>query len=138
MKRIGLLFIGLLLWGACSKKDDPAPVTPAQQIERTWMLSNLTSTDPDFQSSGQVLIGSEWTFNNDKTFLLKASVSGIEVSFPGTWSLSVDGKTLTVSTSYLGAPATSVMTIITLTANQLVVEETTDGITNTYTFAAKP
>lgn len=138
MRRIGLLFIGLLLWGACSKKDDPTPTAPDQQIERTWILSDLTSTDPDFQSSGQILIGSEWTFNKDKTFLIKASVSGIDVSFPGTWSLSADGKTLTVTGSYAGTPGASTMTIITLTATQLVVEESTDGITNTYTFSAKP
>jgi hypothetical protein len=138
MKRIGLLFIGLLLWASCSKKEDPTPVTPNQLIVGTWILSDLASTDPDFQSSGQILIGSEWAFNEDKTFLIKASVSGIDVSFPGTWSLSADGKTLTVTASYAGTPGASTMTIITLTASQLVVEESTDGITNTYTFSAKP
>jgi hypothetical protein len=128
----------LILWGSCSKKDDPTPVVPDQLIVGTWILSDLASTDPDFQSSGQILIGSEWTFNNDKTFLIKASVSGIDVSFPGTWSLSADGKTLTVTASYAGTSDLTTLTIITLTASQLVVEELTDGITNTYTFSAKP
>jgi Lipocalin-like domain len=135
--QIWLVFIGLLVL-ACSKKDDPTPVVPDQQIVGTWILNDLASTDPDFQSSGQILIGSEWTFNNDKTFLIKASVSGIDLSFPGTWSLSADGKTLTVTASYGGTPGASSMTIIALTATQLVVEESTDGVTSTYTFSAKP
>ena len=130
--------MGLVVLASCSKKDDPVPATPEQQIARTWILSGLTSTDPDFQSSGQLLIGSSWTFNKDKTFLLKASVSGIEVSFPGTWSLSADGKTLTVTASYAGTPGASTMTIVTLSATQLVVEESADGMTNTYTFSVKP
>jgi Lipocalin-like domain len=135
--RIWLVLIGFLAF-ACSKKDDPTPVVPDQQIVGTWILNDLASTDPDFQSSGQILIGSEWTFNNDKTFLIKASVSGIDLSFPGTWSLSADGKTLTVTASYGGTPGASSMTIIALTATQLVVEESTDGVTSTYTFSAKP
>jgi hypothetical protein len=135
--RIWLLFVVLLAFG-CSKKDDPTPQTPDQLIVRTWVLNVLTSTDPDFQTSGQILVGSQWTFNADNTFLLKASVTGIDVSFPGSWSLSADGKALTVTTSYAGTSDASTMTVITLTAAQLVLEESTDGVTNTYTFSAEP
>ena len=138
MKRIVYLLMGLIFWAACSKKDDPTPQTPTQLLAHTWVLNALTSTDPDFQLSGQVLVGSEWTFNTNKTYLLKASVSGIDVSIPGTWSLSLDNKTLTVTTNYLGTPAASSMTIISLSATQLVLEESSDGMTNTYTFSVKP
>lgn len=135
--RIWLLLIGFLAL-ACSKKDDPTPQTPDQLIVRTWVLNELTSTDPDFQTSGQLLIGSEWTFNADKTFLLKASVSGLDLTFTGSWSLSSDETTLTVTSNYGGSPVTSSMNIFTLTAAQLVLEESSDGMTNAYTFSAKP
>lgn len=137
MKRIGFLLIGLVLWGSCSKKDDPTPQAPDQLLVRAWVLNVLESTDPDFQTSGQVLVGSEWTFNANNTFLLKASVNGIEVSFPGTWSLSSDGKTLAVTSDYLGTPVDSSMKILALTSAQLILEESSDGMTNTYTFSAK-
>lgn len=138
MKPVGVLLIGLILWGACNKKDDPTPQTPEQFLAREWVLNALTSTDPDFQTSGQILVGSQWTFNADKTFLLKVSVSGLDLSFTGSWSLASDGKTLTVTSNYGGSPVTSNMTIVSITAAQLVLEESAGGMTNTYTFSAKP
>lgn len=138
MRRVKILLIGLIIWTGCSKKDDPVPLTSGQQISRTWILTALTSTDPDFQTSVQILVGSEWTFDSDKTFLMKASVSGMDISFPGNWSLSDDGKTLTVTTDYGGSPASADMTILILTATQLVLEENMGGTVNTYTFSVKP
>lgn len=138
MKKLILTFlIGSLVF-ACSKKDDPTPQSPDQLLVRTWVLNALTSTDPDFQSSGQLLLGSEWTFKGDKTFSLKASVSGIDLTFTGSWSLAADEQTLTVTSNYGGTPVTSDMTILSVTAAQLVLEESVDGMTNTYTFSAKP
>jgi hypothetical protein len=137
MKKFILVLALGTLASSCSKKEDPTPQAPDQLLVRAWVLNVLESTDPDFQTSGQVLVGSEWTFNANNTFLLKASANGIEVSFPGTWSLSSDGKTLTVTSDYLGTPVDSSMKILALTSAQLILEESSDGMTNTYTFSAK-
>lgn len=126
------------LVAACNKKDDPTPQTPDELLIRTWVLQSLTSTDPDYQESGQMLLGSTWTFGTDNTYQLQASVGGFQMTFSGSWSMSDDGKTLTVSTDYDGTPLTSTMTVKTLSQTELVLEESDNGMTNTFTFSAKP
>lgn len=138
MKKLILIVAMVSLMAACDKKDDPTPQTPGQLLIRTWVLQSLTSTDPDYQTSGQMLLGSSWTFRVDKTHELQSSVGGFELTFSGTWSMSDDGKTLTVSTDYDGTPVTSNMTVKVLSATELQLEETESGMTTTFSFSPKP
>ena len=138
MKKLILLVAMVSLVAACNKKDDPTPQTPDQLLIRTWVLQSLTSTDPDYQESGQMLLGSSWTFGADNTYQLQTSVAGFELTFSGSWSMSDDGKTLTVTTDYDGTPLTSTMTIKTLSQTELLLEESDNGMTNTFTFSVKP
>lgn len=133
-----LLLILLVVLSSCSKKEDPAPTQTQLLSQNTWILGSLTSSDPDIQSSGQILLGSEWSFKSDKSFLLYISVNGVNLSFPGTWSISSDEKTITLTTNMSGTPATTQMTIITLTASALHLKEIYNGITSEYTFTKKP
>lgn len=138
MKKWIILASVVFVLSACNKKSDPTPETATQLISRAWVLSAFTSTDPNFQVSGQVLIGSEWTFRSDKSFELKAVMSSMNVTFNGTWSLSADNKVLTLGYDNGGSPITSEMTISTLTTSQLVLGESIPGMSNTYTFVPKP
>lgn len=138
MKRLSLFLLVSVALFSCSKKNDPVPTTPGQLLsQNTWLLASLTSTDPDFQSAGQVLLNSEWSFKPDKSFSIVANVTGINVTFTGTWSLSTDEKVVTVNSNYMGTAATSVLQIISLTATSLQVKEEVSGMTNTYTFTKK-
>lgn len=138
MKKLSVFLLVSVALFSCSKKDDPAPTTPTQLLsQHTWLLTSLASTDPDFESTGLVLLDSEWAFKPDKSFSIVASVTGINVTFTGTWSLSADEKVVTVNSNYMGTAATSVLQIISLTATSLEVKEEVSGMTNTYTFTKK-
>ncbi len=138
MKKLILLVAMVSLVAACNKKDDPTPQTPDQLLIRTWVLQSLTSTDPDFQESGQMLLGSSWTFGTGNTYQLQTSVAGFELTFSGSWSMSDDGKTLTVTTDDYGTLLTSTMTVKILSQTELMLEESDNGMTNTLTFSVKP
>ncbi len=138
MKKLCLFLLVNVALFSCSKKDDPVPSTPGQLLsQNTWLLTSLTSTDTDFESAGQVLLNSEWSFKTDKSFSIVANVSSINVTFVGTWALSADEKVITVNSNYMGTPATSVFEIVSLTATTLQVKEVISGMTNTYTFTKK-
>jgi len=135
-KLIYLLAIGLIM-ASCSKKEDPAPTTESLLSQNTWVLNSLTSTDVDFQNSGQVLIGSEWSFKSDKSFALHVNYSGLDFTFSGSWTLSADKKKITLTSNVGGTPSTSELEIISLTASDLQLKESVSGMVNKYTFSKK-
>ena len=138
MKKIfGIVLVVLLGVSSCSKKDDPAPTTESMLAQNTWVLISLTSTDPDFQNTGQVLIGSEWSFKSDKTFGLYVNYMGVDLTFTGNWSLSSDKKKITLTSDFGGTMSTTELQIIVLTTTALQVKETVSGMVNNYSFSKK-
>ena len=127
----------VVIFFSCSKKSDPAPTTSDLLSQHTWVFAAMTSTDATFQAAGQILIGSEWSFKTDKSLVISISISGSTATITGTWSLSVDGKTITINSSVTGTTAASEMEIISITSSALQVKETSSGAVNTYTFNAK-
>lgn len=132
-----LLIITTLALSSCSKKNDPTPSTDQLLVQHTWLLNSLTSTDADFQTSGQVLIGSAWSFKSDKSFTLHVTYTGLDMTFTGSWTLSADNKKITLTSNMGGTPTTSEMEIILLSSSALQLKETITGMVNNYTFSAK-
>ncbi len=120
---------------SCSKKDEPAPTTFQLISQHTWILNTLSSTDANFQSSGQLLIGSDWQFRSDHVFSLHVAVSGVQMTFTGTWGLSDDEKIISLSSNMAGTFQTSQMEIQSVTTSSLKLKEVASGMTNTYTFS---
>lgn len=136
-KLIFLVVAGLIMASCSSKKEDPAPTTQNLLTQNTWVLNSLTSTDANFQNTGQVLIGSEWSFKSDKSFSLHVNYNGLDLTFSGSWSLSSDNTKLTVTSNVSGTPATSEMEIISLTSSGLQLKESVSGMVNDYSFSKK-
>jgi len=135
-KLIFLVSVAFII-ASCSKKEDPAPTIEGLLSQNTWVLNSLTSTDIDFQNSGQVLIGSEWSFKSDKTLSLHVNYSGLDLTFTGSWTLSTDKTKITLTSNLGGTPSTSEMEIISLTASALQLKESVSGMVNNYTFSKK-
>lgn len=138
MKTMRIYFLmAVVVLSSCSKRDDPAPTTAGMLSQNTWVLATLSSTDPDFQTTGQVLIGSEWSFKSDKSFSLYVNYSGLNMTFTGTWSMSSDNKKVNVTSNISGSPAASEMEIVSISASALQLKESDSGMVNTYTFTKK-
>lgn len=135
--RIVTLVFAALIVASCSKKEDPVPAEENLLSQNTWVLNSLTSTDPDFQNSGQVLIGSEWSFKSDKSFSLHVNYGGVDLTFSGSWSLSSDHTRLSVTSNIGGTPSTSEMEIISLTSTALQLKESISGTVNNYSYTKK-
>ena len=127
----------VVIFFSCSKKSDPAPTPSMLLSQHTWVLAVLTSTDASIQTASQILIGSEWSFKEDKSVLVSISISGALTSVGGIWSLSSDGKTITMSNGVPGTTSVSEFEIVNLTSSSLKVTESHSGVVNTYTFNAK-
>ncbi len=136
-KIIFLVVAGLIMVSCSSKKEDPVPTTENLLTQNTWVLNGLTSTDADFQNTGQVLIGSEWSFKTDKSFSLHVNYNGVDLTFSGSWSLSTDNTKLTVTSNVSGTPATGEMEITSLTSSVLQLKESIAGMVNNYSFSKK-
>lgn len=117
------------------KEDDKDPVSPNVEllVAHTWKFNkyNFPTQDPIIQSVAEttaaILTGTEITFRKDGTLL-----SSFDQSGSGTWSLSTDGKTLTmIETGFKKE-----FTIATLNETTLVLSEHNDyyniDITTTY------
>lgn len=120
-----------------SKKEDPVPAEENLLSQNAWALNTLTSTDPDFQNSGQVLIGSEWSFKSDKSFSQHVNYGGLDLTFSGSWTLSTDHTRLSVTSNIGGTPTTSEMEIIFLTSTPLQLKESVSGMVNNYSYTKK-
>lgn len=134
MKRLPFTFIAfalsLVLLSSCSK-NDPAPSKTQLLTQGTWVLGTFTSTNILEHTAGQILVGTEWKFNTDKTF--RIYTSGVP-SDGGTWFLSSDELKLHV-TNVSGSAA---LEITILTSDKLEFNES-DGspVVNNYKFARK-
>ncbi len=122
-----LILAGLVIMATSGCEDD--------KLEKEELLTahpwkfekaETTSTNPDIQSavlltSGLLAAaGAEWTFYENGTHTLTLTNLDPPESDNGTWEMSSDGKTLTMTMGDQGEIDT---TIKTLTSNRLVFEE---------------
>lgn len=139
---IGLVSLAALIQlSSCSK--DPVPLTKTQLLtQNTWTLTSVTYAGmsiPGATFTGQLIFKTDKTY----TFSLSATAVGvdpIDVTETGTWTLSSDEKSFTMtSNDPTGTTGGTALTsdIITLDAVNLKFKQSISGIDIVYTFVKK-
>jgi hypothetical protein len=138
------LYLMVVLFGLSvfrCKKDSTA--TPKENLTGKWMMTAMTispaqngvtdmfSTQDACGKDDLTIFNADGTITNDEG-VLKCSASDPQTSSGGTWVLSADGKTLTVTST---DKTTEIVTVVTLTSTSFVGTETMvqSGVTYTVT-----
>jgi hypothetical protein len=124
--KISAAFILILVAFSSCKKDDALPDVQTQLLSKTWTYKS--ASHPDIAQAAMVqlynafLTGQTYTFNSDGSF--NGLALGANIS--GTWVLSADNKTLTITT--IDGPN---VYKISITKSSIILEDT-DGFILTY------
>lgn len=144
MKKIGTLMsvlASLCLVLSCSKKDDPVASSDVLINSKGWKITSQTvspqiqgtsdyfSLTPDCVKDDILKFQSNGTYTEDEG-ATKCDASDPQTVDQGTWALSSDKKSLTITTD--NQP--EVITLTTLTATKIVGTNTQVRSGTTYTF----
>jgi hypothetical protein len=124
--KISAAFILILVAFSSCKKDDALPDVQTQLLSKTWTFKSASHPDVaqafGVQMYNAFLAGQTYTFNADGSY--NGLTLGVSVS--GTWVLSADNKTLTITT----ISGTDVYKI-SITKTSIILEDV-DGFILTY------
>jgi len=137
MKRpTSFFFILLSVWlmlGSCIE-NDTMPSKTMLLTQSGWKYSVFTSTDSFVQSYLAIaLLGSEISFNTNKTSILTFSSTVNSVQSTYTWAFSADEKNLLLTDSN----GTVAYELVVLNGSNLDFRTSSGGIINVYRFIKK-